>query len=84
MTSKPDALLPSAKEVMQQIALAEAEEAEKQARVLAEAQSEKKALVDALIAPVDLSDVADLGGSVGGEGGEDQQVANEWAHVAVM
>ena len=37
MTSKPDALLPSAKEVMQQIALAEAEEAEKEARVLAEA-----------------------------------------------
>ena len=32
MTSKSDALLPSAKEVMQQIALAEAEEAEKAVR----------------------------------------------------
>ena len=47
MTNKSDALLPSAKEVMQQIALAEAEEAEKQARMLAEAQAEKKALIDA-------------------------------------
>ena len=51
MTSKPDALLPSAKEVMQKIELAEAEEAEKQARVLAEAQAEKKALIDALSKP---------------------------------
>ena len=42
MTSKPDALLPSAKEVMQQIALAEAEEAELEARKRAEAQAEKK------------------------------------------
>jgi hypothetical protein len=45
MTNKSDALLPCAKEVMQQIALAEAEEAEKQARMLAEAQAEKKALL---------------------------------------
>ena len=51
MTSKSDALLPSAKEVMQQIALAEAEEAEKQARMLAEAQAEKKALIDELSKP---------------------------------
>jgi hypothetical protein len=42
MTTRPDALLPSAKEVMQQIALAEAEEAEKQARARAEAEAEKK------------------------------------------
>ena len=56
MTSKPDALLPSAKEVMQQIALAEAEEAEKQARVLAEAQAEKKALIDALSKPSGISE----------------------------
>jgi hypothetical protein len=42
MTNKSDALLPCAKEVMQQIALAEAEEAEKQARMLAEAQAEKR------------------------------------------
>jgi len=44
MTTNPDAFLPSAKEVMQKIALAEAEEAEKQARNHAEAQAEKKAL----------------------------------------
>ena len=56
MTSKPDALLPSAKEVMQQIALAEAEEAKKQARVLAEAQAEKKALIDALSKPSGISE----------------------------
>jgi hypothetical protein len=48
MTSKPDALLPSAKEVMQKIALAEAEEAEQEARKRAEAQAEKKALIDQL------------------------------------
>jgi hypothetical protein len=51
MISNPDALLPSAKEVMQKIALAEAEEAEKQARMLAEAQAEKKALIDQLSKP---------------------------------
>jgi len=48
VTSNPDALLPSAKEVMQKIALAEVEEAKKQARMLAEAQAEKKALIDEL------------------------------------
>ena len=36
MTSNPDALLPSAKEVMQKISFAEAEEAEKQARMRAD------------------------------------------------
>jgi hypothetical protein len=46
MTTPPDALLPSAKEVMQKIALAEAEEAAKQARLLTAAQAEKKALID--------------------------------------
>jgi hypothetical protein len=56
MTSKPDALLPSAKEVMQKIELAEAEEAEKQARLLAEAQAEKKALIDALSKPSGISE----------------------------
>ena len=56
MTSKSDALLPSAKEVMQQIALAEAEEAEKQARMLAEAQAEKKALIDELSKPSGISE----------------------------
>ena len=42
MTNNPDALVPSAKEVMQQIALAEAEEANKQARAQAEAAAEKR------------------------------------------
>jgi hypothetical protein len=48
MTNNPDALVPSAKEVMQQIALAEAEEAKKQARAQAEAEAEKKALIEQL------------------------------------
>ena len=48
MTNNLDALVPSAKEVMQQIALAEAEEVKKQARAQAEAESEKKALIDQL------------------------------------
>ena len=48
MTNNPDVLVPSAKEVMQQIALAEAEEANKQARAQAEAEAEKKALIDQL------------------------------------
>ena len=56
MTSNPDALLPSAKEVMQKIALAEAEEAEKQARMLAEGQNEKRALIDQLSKPSGISE----------------------------
>ena len=48
MTNNLDALVPSAKEVMQQIALAEAEEAKKQARAQAEAEAEKKALIEQL------------------------------------
>ena len=56
MTNNPDALLPSAKEVKQKIALAEAEEAEKQARMRAEAQAEKKALIDQLSKPSGISD----------------------------
>ena len=48
MTNNPGELLPSAKEVMQQIALAESEEAEKQARAQAAAEAEKKALIDQL------------------------------------
>ena len=55
MTRNPDALLPSAKE-MQKIALAEAEEAEKQARMRAEAQAEKKALIEQLSKPSGISD----------------------------
>ena len=56
MTNNPDALVPSAKEVMEQIALAEAEEAEKQARAQAEAEAEKKALIDQLRKPQGTSD----------------------------
>jgi hypothetical protein len=56
MTSSPDALLPSAKEVMQKIALAEAEEAEKQARMLAEGQNEKRALIEHLSKPSGISE----------------------------
>jgi hypothetical protein len=61
MTSKPDALLPSAKEVMQKIALAEAEDAGKQARMQAEAQAEKKALIDQLSKPSGISDEEAIG-----------------------
>ena len=56
MTNNPDELLPSAKEALQQIALAEAEEAKKQARVQAEAEAEKKALIDQLRKPEGISD----------------------------
>ena len=56
MTSDPEALLPSAKELMQKIALLEAEEAEKQARAHAEAEAEKKALIDQLSKPSGMSD----------------------------
>jgi hypothetical protein len=56
MTSNPNALLPSAKEVMQKIALAEGEEAERHARMLAQAQAEKKALIDHLSKPSGISD----------------------------
>jgi hypothetical protein len=48
MTNNPDALVPSAKEVMQQIALAEQEEAQKQARAQAEAEAAKKGLIEQL------------------------------------
>jgi hypothetical protein len=56
MTTKPDELLPSASDVMKKLALAEAEEASKQARKLAEAEAEKKALLDQLKKPSGLSD----------------------------
>jgi hypothetical protein len=56
MTNNPDQLVPSAKEVMQQIALAETEEAEKQARAQAQAEAEKKALVEQLRKPPGTSD----------------------------
>jgi hypothetical protein len=56
MAKKPDELLPLAKDVMQKMAVAEAEEASKQARQRAEAEAEKKALLDQLSKPSGLSD----------------------------
>ena len=56
MTSKLDELLPSAKDYMKKLALAEAEEASKQARKLAEAEAEKKALLDHFTKPSGVSD----------------------------
>jgi hypothetical protein len=56
MTSKIDASLPSAKDVLAKIALAEAEEAEKQAKQHADADAEKKALIDHLSKPSGVSD----------------------------
>jgi hypothetical protein len=54
--AKPDELLPSAKDLMQKIALAEAEEASKEMRVRTEAEAEKKALLDQLTKPSGVSD----------------------------
>ena len=61
MTTNLDDLLPSAKEVRQKIALAEAEEAERQARMRAEAQAEKKTLIDHLSKPSGISDEEAIG-----------------------
>jgi hypothetical protein len=54
--TKPDELLPTANEFMKKLALAEVEEATKQARKLAEAEAEKKALLDQFTKPSGLSD----------------------------
>ncbi len=56
MTAKPDELLPTAEDFMQKLALAEAEEASKQARKFAEAEAEKKALLDHYSKPSGVSD----------------------------
>ncbi len=56
MTTKPDAALPSAKDIMQKIALAEAEKASEEARLRAQADAEKKALLDQLSKPSGVSD----------------------------
>jgi hypothetical protein len=56
MATEPNVKLPSAKDYMQKIALAEAEEASKDARLRAEADAEKKALLDQLSKPSGLSD----------------------------
>jgi hypothetical protein len=56
MATNPDALLPSAKDIMKKLALAEAEEASKQAKKLAEAEAEKRALLDHFQKPSGVSD----------------------------
>jgi len=56
MASKPDELLPSASDYMKKLALAEADEASKHARELAEGDAEKHALIDRLRKPSGVSD----------------------------
>jgi hypothetical protein len=56
MANKPDELLPSAGDYMKKLALAEAEEASKQARQLAEAEAEKNAFLERLAKPSGVSD----------------------------
>jgi hypothetical protein len=56
MPNKLDELLPSASDLMEKVALAEAKEASKQAAKLAEAEAEKKALLDRLKKPSGISD----------------------------
>jgi hypothetical protein len=56
MTTRPDELLPKASDIMKKVALAEAEEAAKQARKLAEAEAEKQALLDRFKKPSGVSD----------------------------
>ena len=56
MAKRPDELLPSAKDFMQKITLAEAEKASEEARLRAQAEAEKKELVDQLTKPSGVSD----------------------------
>ncbi len=56
MTPGLDEILPDAKDYMKKIALAEAERASKEATAHAEAEAEKKALIDQLSNPSGLSD----------------------------
>ena len=56
MTTRPDELLPKASDVMKKLALAEAEEAAKQARKLAETEAEKQSLLDHFKKPSGISD----------------------------
>jgi hypothetical protein len=56
MATKPDDLLPSASDFMKKLALAEADEADKEARKLAEAEAEKRALLDHFKKPSGVSD----------------------------
>src|SRR3954468_24364361 len=56
IATKPDALVPSAGDFMTKLAPTEAEEASKQAKKHAEAEAEKRALLDHLNKPSGLSD----------------------------
>ena len=56
MTTKIDELLPSAGDFMKKLALAESEEASKQAAKLAEAEAEKQSLLDHYKKPSGVSD----------------------------
>jgi hypothetical protein len=56
MTTKPDDLLPKASDLMKKLAVAEAEEASKQAGKMAAADAEKKSLIDHLREPSGVSD----------------------------
>src|SRR5262245_47390924 len=56
MASKANNPLPSAKDFMKKLALAEAAEADKEAKTRARAESEKKALIDLLKKPSGVSD----------------------------
>jgi hypothetical protein len=56
MATKPDDLLPTAKDYMKKLALAEVEEASKQARQAAEAEAEKQAFLERLAKPSGVSD----------------------------
>ena len=56
MATNPDAQLPSAGDYMKKLALAEAEEASKQAKQHAEAEAEKHALIERLTKPSGVSD----------------------------
>jgi hypothetical protein len=56
MATKPDVSLPSAKDIMHKIAMSEAEKASEEARLRAQADAEKKALIDHLSKPSGVSD----------------------------
>jgi hypothetical protein len=56
MAAKIDELLPSAKDCMKKIAVVEAEEASKEMRRRAQAEAEKKALLDRLAKPSGVSE----------------------------
>src|SRR3979411_760167 len=56
MATKLEDLLPTASDFMKKLALAEAEEASKQAAKLAEAEAEKQALLDHFTKPSGVSD----------------------------